>query len=352
MSMSKLRVAVIGCGKVSRGHIRGWLGQPERAEVVALVDVVREFAEERREQFQLPEADVYTDWREAMDRKDVAVVTLCTQGHLHTELITAALEAGKHVMTEKPAGWNLEECRRLRWCAQNYPDLKVGVAYSLRYYHLNIRVRELVRSGAIGRIMYAEGAHNHPHDCTSIFASQENRGLSDRSGGYIPGSELTGATHIFDLMRYLFGEVRDLFAFREPVGTFVLMRFQSGAVGKATAGVASNQGLATPHVLCIQGTEGTLFTQRAYQEGDAWSTHGYHGFIVRDKHQEPIEVPEKDTMHGDAVRTLNFLDAVQQGTPLIAPLEDAVRTSELLHAIWDSHNLEIRVPVHQAWKTG
>ena len=176
--------------------------------------------------------------------------------------------------------------------------------------------------------------------------------VSDRAGHYIPGSELAGPTHVFDLMRYLIGEVRDVFAFRERMGTFVLMRFQSGATGKATAGTASDRGIATPHVLCIQGTEGSIFTQNAYQEGDAWSVPGYHGFMVRDKQQTPIEVGGKDTGHGDATRTLNFLDGVQKGTPMIAPLEDAVRTSELLHAIWDSYTLEIRVPVHQAGKTG
>lgn len=350
--MKRLRIAVIGCGNVSRGHVQGWLGQPERAEVVVLVDVARGFAEERREQFKLRDASVCTDWQEAMAREDVDVINICTPGHLHTELIIAALEAGKHVMTEKPTGWNLEECRKLRWYAQRYPDLKVGVGYSLRYYPLNIRVRELVRSGVIGRIMYAEGSHNHPHDCTHIFSVPEARPESDRSGRYISGSETAGPTHVFDLMRYMLGEVKDVFAFREPFGTFVLMRFQSGAVGKATAGTASNQGIATPHVLCIQGTEGTIYTQNAYQEGDAWSVPGYHGAIVRGKRQEPIETPGRDTGHGDATRTLNFLDAVQKGAPLIAPLEDSVRTSELLHAIWDSHNLEIRVPVHQVGKTG
>ena len=149
--MESLRIAVIGCGDVSGGHIRGWQGQPDRAQVVALADPEAEFAEERKERFELPDADVYADWREVMARKDVDVINICTQGHLHTELIAAAMEAGKHVMTEKPTGWDLEECRRLRWYAQKYPDLKVGVAYSLRYFPLNIRVRELVRSGVIGR---------------------------------------------------------------------------------------------------------------------------------------------------------------------------------------------------------
>jgi len=350
--MERLRIAVVGCGGVSQGHIQGWLGQPERAEVVALVDIVREKAEERRERFRLSDADVYTDWREVMLKEDVDVINICTQGDLHTELIIAALEAGKHVVTEKPVGWNLEECRKLRWYAKKYPHLKVGVGYSLRYYPLNIKTRELIRSGAIGRIMYAEASHNHPSDCMHIFDAPHSPQLSDYSGHYMPGSEMTSATHVFDLMRYILGEVRDVFAFQERFGTFVLMRFRNGAVGKATAATASNQSIATPHVLCVQGTEGTIFTQNAYQEGDAWSVPGYHGYIVRDKHQEPIEVSSKDTGHGDSTRTGNFLDAVQRGTPLIAPLEDAVRTSELLHAIWDSHNLEIRVLVHQLGKTG
>ena len=350
--MDKLRIAVVGCGNVSQGHIRGWQNHPDRAEVVALVDVVWGAAEERRERFGLGDVAIYTDWQEAVARSDVDVINICTPGHLHTELIIAAMEAGKHVMTEKPTGWNLEECRKLRWYAQKYPDLKVGVGYSLRYYPLNIRVRELIQSGAIGRIMYAEGAHNHPHDCTHVFDGIPGAPqLSDRAGNYITGSEMTGATHVFDLMPYLFGPVRDVFAFRERYATIVLMRFWSGAMGKATAGTASDQGLATPHVLCIQGTEGTIFTQRTLKE-NAWSERSYHGYLVRDRRQEPIEVSGTDTGHGDATRTVNFLNAVQKDTPLIAPLEESVGTSELLHAIWDSANMEIRVPVHYLGKTG
>jgi hypothetical protein len=74
--------------------------------------------------------------------------------------------------------------------------------------------------------------------------------------------------------------------------------------------------------------------------------------MVRDKKQEPIDVSATDTGHGDATRTVSFLDAVQKDVPLIAPLEDSVRTSELLHAIWESYHMEIRVLVHAAGKTG
>jgi len=349
--MNQIRIAVIGCGNVSRGHIRAWLNESERARIVALVDIAPKFAQEYKDQFNLRDAEIYTDYRNVFARKDVDVIDICTPSHLHAEQIMAAMESGKHIMTEKPTGYNLEECRQLRWYAQKYPDLKVGVGYSLRYYPLNIRVRELINSGAIGRVMFAEAAHNHPHDCSHVFDERNPYTESDRAGSYITGSEMTGATHIFDLMRYMFGEIKDVFSFKERYGTFVLMRFHSGALGKATAATASNQGLATPHVLCIQGTKGTIFTQNSYTT-DSWSVSGYHGYIVTEGKQELISVSGRDTGHGDATRTRNFLSALLEGKPLIAPLEDAIRTSELLHAIWDSHNLEIRVPVHRLGKTG
>ena len=166
----------------------------------------------------------------------------------------------------------------------------------------------------------------------------------------MPSSELTRSTHVFDFIRYVGGEVRDVFAFQERGGTFALLRFESGAIGKAMAGAASDEGLATPHVLSVQGTKGTLFTQNN-RVTSAWGG-GYHGFVVTEGKQVPIEVAESDTGHGDTTRTRNFLDGVLDGAPLISPLEDSVATSELLHAIWVSHNLEIRVPVHRAHKTG
>lgn len=346
-----LRVAVVGCGNVSRGHIRGWLSEPERAQIVALVDVAPQQAEARKAQFELRDTEILTDFRDLLARGDVDAVDLCTPGHLHTEMLIAALEAGRHVLTEKPTGYTLEECRRLRWYARRYDRLRVAVGYSLRYYPLNMKVKQLLADGVVGEVLSIEAAHNHPSPLDESGGHGGPGGaLSDSAGHYLPSSELTRSTHVFDFMRYVGGEVRDVFAFQERGGTFALLRFVSGALGKAAAGVASDQGLATPHVLSVQGTQGTLFTQNN-RVTSAWGG-GYHGYVVTGGKQEPIEVAESDTGHGDVNRTRNFLDAVFDGTPLIAPLEDSVGTSELLHAIWLSHNMEIRVPVHQAHKTG
>src|SRR5687767_14514774 len=105
MTEPPLRVAVVGCGNVSRGHVRGWRGEPERARIVALVDVEPRQAQARRDQAELRDVAILTDYRDALARDDVDAVDLCTPGHLHTEMIIASLEAGKHVLTEKPTGY-------------------------------------------------------------------------------------------------------------------------------------------------------------------------------------------------------------------------------------------------------
>jgi predicted dehydrogenase len=238
----------------------------------------------------------------------------------------------------------------------NSSPLRVAVVGCGNVSRGHIRVRQLLREGIVGDIISIEAAHNHPshleHDGDHGEHETRRGGRldSDSAGHYLPSSEMTRSTHVFDFMRYIGGEVHDVFAFEGRGGTFALLRFESGAMGKATAGSASDQGLATPHVLSVQGTKGTLFTQ--YNRVDSAWGGGYHGYTVVGGTQAPIAVAERDTGHGDRNRTRNFLDAVFDDAPLIAPLEDSVRTSELLHAIWQSHTLEIRVPVHRAHKTG
>ena len=134
-------------------------------------------------------------------------------------------------------------------------------------------------------------------------------------------------------------------------GTFVMMRFESGALAQAVSASASRDGVAAPNVLTVQGTEGVLCTWNEPKKSDG-VTPRYRGYYMNAAGCREIEVDTHDTHHGDYTRCENFLDAVLRDAPLIAPLEDAIRTSELLHAIKDSHDHEVRVPVHWRTKTG
>ncbi|MFO8080224.1 MAG: hypothetical protein R6V07_07970 [Armatimonadota bacterium] len=97
-------------------------------------------------------------------------------------------------------------------------------------------------------------------------------------------------------------------------------------------------------MVLVQGTCGTIVT-RMNQAGE------YTGVIADEDGERPIEAGS-DTGHGDITRTENILAAIRDDAPLIASLEDSITTSEFLHAIWDSYEHGIRIPVHSAHKTG
>jgi len=260
-------------------------------------------------------------------------------------------------MTEKPVGYSLENCRKMRWYARQYPHLKVGVAYSLRYYPINIKVKKLLAEGAIGQLLHAEVTHVHPHDLKGPRRdwrrSRERHGVqraTDSGGRYIASSEMNHATHPFDLTRYILGEEPfDVFALRSMGGTFATIRFTSGALGVVLGGHTSTRGI--PHVtpLLVQGTEGTLYT--------SWD-HFHHpknpelkAYLISNGKRRVITA-RGHTSHGDLMRSRNFIDALRKDTPLICDMTDAVATSELLHAVWESASLEIRVPIHRRTQTG
>ncbi|HUW58095.1 MAG TPA: Gfo/Idh/MocA family oxidoreductase [Planctomycetota bacterium] len=355
--MSRIRIAVVGCGKVAQGHLRAWTWFPKEVEIVALVDRVREKAEAYRERFGLHDARVLTDYHELLDDESVEAIDLCTYSDLHDDQIADFMEHGKHIMTEKPVGYSLENCRKMRWYARQYPQLKVGVAYSLRYYPINIEVKRLLAEGAIGQVLHVEITHVHPHDLKghhrNDMAARAHYGIeraTDSGGRYIASSEMNHTTHPYDLTRYLLGdEPLDVFAFRHLGGTFALIRFVKGALAQVNAGAASSRGI--PHVtpVLVQGTEGTLYT--SWDHFHEKKKPVLKAYLVSNGKRRVITA-KGHTGHGDHQRSRNFIDALRKDAPLICDMTDAVATSELLHAVWESAALEIRVPIHRRTQTG
>jgi len=355
--MKKIRIAVVGCGRVAQAHVRAWGWFPKEVEVVALCDRVREKAENTRSRFELHDARVLTDYHELLDDPSVEAIDLCTYSDLHDDQIADFMEHGKHIMTEKPVGYSLESCRKMRWYARQYPHLKVGVAYSLRYYPINIKVKQLLAEGAVGQVLLVDVTHVHPHDLKGRHRNwvevQAHYGIqraTDSGGRFIAASEMNHTTHPYDLLRYLTGdEPYDVFAIRHMGGSFAMVRFVKGVLGRVNAGASSTRGI--PHVtpVMVQGTEGTLYTSWDYFNHPKEPV--LKGYLVRDGKRRIITA-RGHTSHGDRQRTRNFIDAVRKDAPLICDMTDAVATSELLHAVWESAALEIRVPIHRYTQTG
>ncbi len=147
MNESKLRVAVLGAGAWARSaHIPGWQRDP-RCTVVVLGDVERGRAEAMARELNIAEAD--HDWQAIVSRPDIDVVDIATPSHTHRELAFAALEAGKHVLCEKPVAFDFRETRRAAELADR-KGLRTKLGFTFRYSPGVLYAKSLIDGGFIG----------------------------------------------------------------------------------------------------------------------------------------------------------------------------------------------------------
>lgn len=157
-----LGVAVLGTAFMGRAHSHAWRNvgavfpdaPPVAMRVLAGADPERTADAAAR----LGWAEASTDWRAAIARDDVDVVDVCTPGHLHAEMAIAALEAGKHVLVEKPLALDADEAERMVAAAAAAPGLAM-LGFNYRRVPALALARQLIADGAIGRVRAVRAAY-------------------------------------------------------------------------------------------------------------------------------------------------------------------------------------------------
>jgi predicted dehydrogenase len=142
-----VRVGVLGAGSwARRAHLPGWARDP-RAELVAVCDVESQRADDAAAEFGI--AHAFSNYREVVQRDDVDVIDVCTPSHTHFELALAALEAGKHVLCEKPVAFDFRGTLRAASLARS-KGLKTKLGFTFRYSPAMLYMKELVDQGYCG----------------------------------------------------------------------------------------------------------------------------------------------------------------------------------------------------------
>lgn len=153
--MAKIAVGVIGTGFIGPAHIEA-LRRLANVEVVGLADVDEGTARAKAET--LGVASAYGDYRRLLAREDVQAVHICTPNHLHFEMSREALNAGKHVVCEKPLAVEESEAAELASLAAK-KGLVNAVHFNVRYYPLMRQVKMMVERGEIGEIFSVHGSY-------------------------------------------------------------------------------------------------------------------------------------------------------------------------------------------------
>jgi predicted dehydrogenase len=147
MTNKELRVAVIGAGRwAQRAHIPGWQ-RDERVEVAALVDLNAALAKETADRFGIARAA--TDYRDVLEDPTIEVVDVTTGNEAHFEISWASLEAGKHVLCEKPVHHDARETSRAAALAQA-KGLKTKLGFTFRYAPAIQYAKDLIDEGFVG----------------------------------------------------------------------------------------------------------------------------------------------------------------------------------------------------------
>lgn len=192
-----MNVAIIGCGLVGqkRAKILG------NCRLVACVDHLQEKAENLANQFQFCTA--FTDWREVINRPDVDIVIIATLHATLAEIGLAAIQAGKHVLIEKPAGRRAIELEPLMTAAKQNSVL-VRVGFNHRYHRAFRKARELVNQNDLGNLMFLRARYGHGG---RIGYDKEWRAKPELSGG---GELIDQGVHLIDLARLFLGEFSEV----------------------------------------------------------------------------------------------------------------------------------------------
>ncbi len=329
MTQPARRIGIIGTGGIALEHVAAY--RLAGAEIVALCDVDAATLAERQERWGVPVGT--TSAAELLALAEVEAVSVCTPNASHHPITVAAARAGKHVLCEKPISLGLDEAREMiAACADAGVVLQVG--HHMRSWSAATKARELIERGAIGRVTYARFRQAHDWGGATkvrgVFGS-----LADSGGGTL----LDNGCHLFDLARYLGGDVRDVYARTATLKYDIEVEdtasaslgFVSGAIGAIEVAWTAT---GWQEAFWVYGTEGSLECDNLARTGDL--VHRFRRPGQRDWGTTEVERHPPGALGARAQHIANFLAAIDGSCDVVCTGTDGLEAVRLVLAAYES----------------
>ena len=192
--MKKLKVGIIGCGRISVMHLVS-ASNLEEAELVCCCDIIEERANQVAEKYNIK---AYTDYKEMLDKEQLDAVHICLPHYLHSLVASYAFTKGVNVLTEKPMDVNLESAEKAVELADKCGVL-FGVIFQCRYNNSAKLVKQAVSSGKLGKIISARSTLTWARP-DEYYSESDWKGTWDKEGG---GVIIDQAIHSIDLVNWI-----------------------------------------------------------------------------------------------------------------------------------------------------
>lgn len=330
--MKKIGFAVVGSGAVAQFHLRSIEEIPD-AELIGIYSAHIPSAEKYASDYGVR---CFYSMEELLACDEVDVVNICTPSGTHAELAVQVLEAGRHVVVEKPLALTPDDCKRVVDAAKAN-DRLCAVISQLRFSPEILRVKQAIDDGWLGKICVCDVTMKYYRD-RSYYDSSDWRGTWAMDGG---GALMNQGIHGIDLLRFLMGDVRSVSGICKTIchkievedTAAALLEYENGAIGLITGTTSVYPGYS--RILNINGTEGSISLEE--------------GKIVRwDVPAHPIELkndskvisgasdPTAIDYMGHRRQIENMIAALRKSDSLRIDAEEGKRTVELICAIYES----------------
>jgi predicted dehydrogenase len=317
--MRKVRWGILSTAKIGTQKVIPAMQRGQYSEVVALAS--RDLAKAQAEAASLGIPKAYGSYEELLADPEIEAIYNPMPNHLHVPWSIKAIEAGKHVLCEKPISLTTAEAESLLAVARQHPQIKVMEAFMYRLHPQWQRAKEIVSSGGIGELRTIQSFF-------SYFNNDPNniRNMADIGGG---GLMDIGCYNI-SLSRFIFGsEPKRVLGIVEYDPNFNTDRLASGILdfGNGTATFTCSTQLSSYQRVNIFGTEGRIEIEIPFNAPPDRPCRIWH---QRGGEIEEIvfDTVDQYTIQGDL-----FSQAVLNDTPVPTPLEDGIENMRIIEAI-------------------
>ena len=346
------RVAIIGCGGIANGKHMPGLATVKTADMVGFCDIIPARAEEAAAKFGTPDAKVFTDYKQLLADIKPDVVHVCTPNKSHCEITVAALEAGAHVMCEKPMAKTAEDARKMLDAAKKSGKL-LTIGYQNRYRQDALYLDKVCKRGDLGDIYFAKAIALRRRGIPTwgVFLNEEEQG-----GGPL----IDIGTHALDMTLWLMNNYEPAYAvgtsykkFRDkcketgnPFGDWSAEEFtvEDSAFGfvvmknGATVIVESSWALNTLEngeaISTLCGTEAGADMRDGLRINKV--DLGKQVIIRPDLASGGVDFYEGASSEPHVLEAANWIAAVREGKELLVKPEQALVVTEILEAIYKS----------------
>ena len=255
MGRDRIGFGIVGCGVVADYHI-GAIEEIDGADLVSVYSRSESSARDTGEKHDVP---WFTDHLEMYESDQLDVVCICTPSGVRIPIVTDAVDAGKHLIVEKPLAVNITDMDLIISQA-GAKGIKLMGVFQLRYGPAARRVKRAVQEGKLGKVVLGD-AYIKWFRPQEYYDSADWRGNWGLEGG---GALMTQGSHNVDLLQWIMGPVKRVYA---RMGTLVhdvevedtvvaALEYENGALGVIEATTASHPGL--PAKLEFSGSQGTI----------------------------------------------------------------------------------------------